>query len=45
MRLATPREVAAPVLRLLFEWLGDEGAVCSCGDVALKWFGPTEDIW
>jgi hypothetical protein len=44
VRLATPREVAGPVLRLLFGWLGDCGVVSSVGGVASRSLGPTGDI-
>jgi hypothetical protein len=45
VRLATPREVAGPVLRLLFGWPGDCGiVVSSVGGVASSSLGPAWDI-
>jgi hypothetical protein len=44
VRLATPREVAGPALRLLFKWPVDEGVVASVGDAVSRSFGPGTDI-
>ena len=44
VRLATPRDVAGPVLRLLFGWPGDEGVVASVGDVRFRSIDPGADI-
>ncbi len=44
VRLATPRDVASPVLRLLFGCPRDEGVVASVGDVRLRSMDPGADI-
>lgn len=44
VRLATPRDVADPVLRLLFAWPRDDGVVASVGDVRFRSLDPGADI-
>jgi len=44
VRLATPREAAGPVLRLLWMCPEDEGVVSSFGEVAFGSLDPGGDI-